>query len=308
MSGSGNTAIPITSEFKRYLKTVRTGGKHMNIKITADSTCDLSKELLEQYDISIIPLYVIKEGKAYRDGVDITPGDIFSHVDAGGAFCTTAAVNTYDYSACFNSLAANYDAIIHINIGSGFSMCHQNACAAAAEFKNVFVVDSQNLSSGQGHIVIEAAKMAKNGMDVDTILTCLEEMTKRIETSFLIDRLDYIYKGGRCSFATALGADILHLRTCVEVSGGKMQVSKKYRGSFESCVGTYVRDRLMGREDLVRERIFITHPAASKAAVDIARAAVKEYGAFDEVIETKAGCTISCHCGPKTLGILFIRK
>lgn len=280
----------------------------MNIKITADSTSDLSKELLDQYDISIIPLYVIKDGKAYRDGVDITPGDIFSHVDAGGEFCTTAAVNTHDYISCFNRFSADFDAVIHVNIGSGFSMCYQNACAAAAEFKNVYVVDSQNLSSGQGHIVIEAAKMAKSGMDLNTILASLEEMTKRLETSFLIDRLDYIYKGGRCSFVTALGADILHLRTCVEVSGGNMQVSKKYRGTFESCVGTYVRDRLMGRDDLVSERIFITHPAASKASVQVARAAIKEYGAFDEVIETRAGCTISCHCGPRTLGVLFIRK
>jgi DegV family protein with EDD domain len=280
----------------------------MNIKITADSTCDLSKELLEQYDISIIPLYVIKDGKVFRDGIDITPADIFSHADAGGEFCKTSAVNTYDYLSCFKMLAPDYDAVIHVNIGSGFSMCHQNACAAAAEFQNVYVVDSQNLSSGQGHIVIEAAKMAQSGMDAETIVRCLTELSKRVETSFLIDRLDYIYKGGRCSFATALGADIFHLRTCVEVSGGKMLVSKKYRGSFENCVGTYVRDRLMGRDDLVTERIFITHPAASRASVEAARTAINEYASFDAVIETKAGCTISCHCGPNTLGVLFIRK
>ncbi|SHH94092.1 EDD domain protein, DegV family [Sporobacter termitidis DSM 10068] len=280
----------------------------MNIKITSDSTCDLSKELLDRYDISLIPLYIMKNGKAYRDGVDITPADIFSYVEKTGDFCTTAAVNTFDYIKFFERFSAKYDAVIHINLGSGFSVCHTNAAAAAKVFKNVFVVDSKNLSSGQGLVALEAAKLAASGLDAEALCRQLDGVIDRVETSFLIDRLDYIFKGGRCSLATALGANILHLRTCVEVSTGVMQVTKKYRGAFESAVETYVRDKLQGRDDLVLDRIFITHPAASQKAVAAARDAIGRYAAFGEIAETKAGCTISCHCGPRTLGILFIRK
>ena len=280
----------------------------MNIKITSDSTCDLSRELLDRYDISLIPLYIVKDGKAYRDGVDITPDEIFSYVETSGGFCTTAAVNTFDYIKLFERYSREYDAVIHINIGSGFSVCHVNALAASKVFKNVYVIDSKNLSSGQGHVAIQAAKLAEAGLDADVICEKIGDFIDRVETSFLIDRLDYIFKGGRCSLATALGANILHLRTCVEVSAGVMQVTKKYRGTFESAVGTYIRDKLQGRDDLVTDRIFITHPAASVKSVETACSAVRHYATFKEVIETKAGCTISCHCGPKTLGILFLRK
>lgn len=280
----------------------------MNIKITSDSTCDLSKELLDTYDIAIVPLYIMKNGKPYRDGIDITPADIFSYVEKSGDFCTTAAVNTFDYITFFERYSSKFDAVIHINIGSGFSVCNTNAKAASKVFNNVYVIDSKNLSSGQGHVVIEAAKMANAGLDAEVICEKINDVVVKVETSFLIDRLDYIFKGGRCSLATALGANILHLRTCVEVNGGVMQVTKKYRGTFENCVETYVRDKLEGRDDLFLDRIFITHPAASKEAVNAARAAIRKYAAFKEVIETKAGCTISCHCGPKTLGVLFLRK
>jgi DegV family protein with EDD domain len=280
----------------------------MNIKITSDSTCDLPKELLDRFDIAVVPLYIIKGGQSFRDGVDILPADIFRFVDTTGEFCTTAAVNTFDYIRFFESFSGKYDAVIHINLGSGFSLCHTNANAASKVFQNVYTVDSKNLSSGQGHIVLAAAEMAASGLDADQVIRKLDDLIDRVETSFLIDRLDYIFKGGRCSLATALGANILHLRTCVEVQNGKMQVTKKYRGTFSGCVDTYVRDKLAGREDLVPERIFITHPAAPSEAVDAAHAAIRQTAAFKEILETKAGCTISAHCGPRTLGILFIRK
>jgi DegV family protein with EDD domain len=280
----------------------------MNIKITSDSTCDLTKALLDRYDIGVIPLYIIKGGKAYRDGVDITPEDIFRYVDTTADFCTTAAVNTFDYITFFKDYSEKYDAVIHINLGSGFSLCHTNAAAAAKVYKNVYTVDSMNLSSGHGHVVLAAAEMVSAGLEVKEILSGLEAVIPRVETSFLIDRLDYIFKGGRCSLATALGANILHLRTCVEVKQGKMLVTKKYRGAFTSCVDSYVRDKLADRDDLVPDRFFITHPAAPKDATAAARAAISQTADFREIIETKAGCTISCHCGPKTLGILYIRK
>ncbi|HHT16110.1 MAG TPA: DegV family protein [Papillibacter sp.] len=280
----------------------------MTIKITSDSTCDLAPWILRDFDISLIPLYIIKGGHVYRDGVDITPPEIFRHVEKTGEFPSTAAVNPYDYDVHFEKFAAQYGAVIHISIGSGFSMCWQNAAEAAKRYKNVFVFDSKNLSSGQGHLVLEAARMARNGALPDEILKRLYVMRDKVETSFLIDRLDYIFKGGRCSLATAIGANIMHLRTCVEVSGGKMVVKKKYRGSFESAVSSYVRDRLGGRRDLNLSTVFVTHTQAPIAAVQAARNAILQEAEFVRVIETRAGCTVSCHCGPRTLGILFMTE
>lgn len=280
----------------------------MTIKITSDSTCDLSKELLERYDISLAPLYIIKNGKVYKDGVDITPGEIFDYVGKTGDFCTTSAVSTFDYIQFFERHAPKYDAVIHITIGSGFSLCNSNANAAAKIFENVHVVDSKNLSAGQGHVVVEAARLAAEGAAPEAILRELERIVDRVETSFLLDQLDYIYKGGRCSLAAALGANILHLRTCVEVSGGMMQVTKKYRGAFENAIYSYVHDKLQGRGDIDPRRIFVTHTAVSRKAVETAIAAIGRAADFKEVIETQAGCTVSCHCGPGTLGVLFLRK
>lgn len=280
----------------------------MTIKITADSTCDLSNDILERYSITTIPLYIIMDGKTYRDGVDITPEDIFRFVDTTGEFCTTAAVNTFDYITIFEKLSSKYDMVIHISLGSGFSLSHTNALAASKVFKNVTVVDSANLSSGHGHVVLAAAEMVEQGLNVPDIVKKLDELIPRVETSFLVDRLDYIFKGGRCSLAAALGANILHQHACVEVNNGKMQVTKKYRGAFSSCVDSYIRDKLAGRDDLIGDRIFITHPAAPVEAVKAAKSAIRQTSSFQDVIETKAGCTISCHCGPRTLGILFIRR
>jgi DegV family protein with EDD domain len=278
------------------------------IKITADSTCDLAPWILRDFDISLIPLYIIKGGRVYRDGIDITPAEIFRHVEQTGEHPSTAAVNTYDYDVHFEKFSARYGAVIHISIGSGFSMCWQNAAEAAKRYKNVFVFDSNNLSSGQGLLVFEAARMARGGATPDEILARLDALRDKVETSFLLDRLDYIFKGGRCSLATAVGANIMHLRTCVEVTGGKMTVQKKYRGSFESAVAAYVRDRLGGRRDLNLSTVFITHTQAPLAAVQAARGAIEQQAEFASVIETRAGCTVSCHCGPKTLGIVFTRE
>lgn len=279
----------------------------MNIKITSDSTCDLTGEVLDKYDISLVPLYIIKGGRVFRDGIDITPEDIFRYVDDTGDFCTTAAVSTYDYTAFFEKYASSFDAVIHISLGSDFSLSYLNAASAAKNFPNVLVVDSKNLSSGQGHVVLEAARLAQVGFDSESIREALVSYAEKVETSFLIDRLDYIFKGGRCSLAAALGANILHQKTCAEVVGGKMFVTKKYKGTFQRAVEAYVRDKLEGRRDIRQNAIFITHPAVGRDTVEVARAAVKRAASFREVIETKAGCAISCHCGPKTLGILFVR-
>lgn len=280
----------------------------MKIKISSDSTCDLTKEYIEEHNIGIMPLVVVKDGESYRDGVDITPDMIFAHVNAGGALCSTSAANVNDYIELFEEYKKEYDAVIHINIGSGFSSSYQNATLAAEEFDNVYVVDSMNLSTGHGLVVVKAVKMAEAGEAPEKIYEALKALTPRIEASFVLDRLDYMVKGGRCSAVTALGASLLQLKPCIEVTDGKMHVGKKYRGSYEKALGNYVKDRLKDRTDIDTERIFVTHTETPQEVVETVKTAVNEYKQFCIVEETIAGCTISCHCGPNTLGILFMRK
>lgn len=173
------------------------------IKITTDSTCDLPRSLLEQHDITVIPLGIVKAGRLYQDGVDIRIEDIAAHVDAGGDITTTNAVNIADYEDVFRRMTERYDAVIHINIGMQFSSCHQNAKLAAEEVPEVYVVDSSNLTVGHGMLVLAAAEAAEAGKSVSEILDLVEDMIPRVETSFVLDRLDYMKKGGRCSAVTS---------------------------------------------------------------------------------------------------------
>lgn len=280
----------------------------MHYKITADSTCDLGPELISRFDITILPLYVQLGEKTYRDGVDIQPDDIYAHVAAGGGLASTAAVNLADYVRAFTELSAQYDFVIHVNISSDFSSSYQNAHLAAADLPNVYVVDSRNLSTGHGHVVLEAARLASEGLTPEEIVRRLEALTARVDASFILEQLDYMKKGGRCSAVALLGANLLKLRPCIEVRDGKMGVAKKYRGTFAKCLESYVTDRLKDRSDLDTRRIFITHSGVPEEIVALARETIARYQAFDEVFVTRAGCTVSSHCGPGTIGILFIRK
>lgn len=278
------------------------------IKITSDSTCDLSPELLAKYDIELLPLSIIKGGAPFRDGIELTPADIFRHVDSGGAITTTSAVSVGEYHACFARLSPRYEAVIHINIGAGFSSCHQNARIAAEEFENVYVVDSENLCGGQGHVVVEAARAAESGMAPQDIAAYLRGLTPRLESSFILNQLDYLVKGGRCSTAAMLGANLLKLKPCIEVADGKMSVAKKYRGSFEKCVLEYVRERLKGRHDLERERLFIAYTTWEDSLLEAVQREATKYLPFKQIFFLRAGCTISSHCGPNTVGLFYIRN
>ncbi len=280
----------------------------MKFKIISDSTCDLSKELIEKYDIEIMPLTVIKGDQNYSDGVDITTADIFAHVASGGDLCSTAALNIEQYTNVFSRYASEYDGIVHINISSGFSSCYQNACLAAEEFDNVRVVDSLNLSTGQGLVVLKACELAQTCESLDEIVDKLNEIIPKVEASFVLDRLEYMVKGGRCSSAAALGANLLGLKPCIEVKDGKMSVVKKYRGNYSKCLATYVKDRLANRDDLDRSHLFVTRTPVSDDCLNAVKDAVNEHADFNNIYWTEAGCTVSCHCGPGTLGVLFIRK
>ena len=280
----------------------------MKIKILSDSTCDLSQQLLQENDIDLVPLTVVKDGKEYKDGVTITPADIFAHVAAGGDLCSTSANSVGEYAEIFAQYADKYDGVLHITIGSGFSSCYQNACIAASDFENVKVVDSMNLSTGQGLVVLEAAKLAKECASLAELHEKVQAFTAKVEASFLIDKLNYLVKGGRCSAAAALGANLLNLKPCIEVRDGKMIVVKKYRGNYGKSLAAYVKDRLDGREDLTRETLFVTRTTTTDEEYKYVMDAVAAYGHFANTYETTAGCTVSCHCGPSTLGVLFVRK
>lgn len=280
----------------------------MNIKVLSDSTCDLPQEVLEKYNITMIPLSVIKDGKQFTDGVDITPADIFNHVASGGDLCSTAALNIGEYTDVFAKYAKEYDGVIHVNISAEFSSCYQNACLAAEEFDNVRVIDSRNLSTGQGLVVLKACELAKEYEDLDALADALRAFTDKVEASFLLDRLEYMVKGGRCSAAAALGANLLNLKPCIEVKNGKMSVVKKYRGNYAKCLATYVKDRLANRGDVDKGTLFVTRTPVTDECFNAVQEAVDAYNDFETTYWNEAGCTISCHCGPGTLGVLFVRK
>lgn len=278
----------------------------MSIKITATSTCDLPAELLGRYQITMVPLYVSFGGKTYRDGVDAGPEDIFRHVEEGGQLPTTAAVNIADYQELFAQLSPQYDEVLHITIGSEFSCCYQNALVAAEDYPNVHVVDSRNLTVGQGILAVAAAEAAQRGADIGEIKAMLEEMTARVDTTFVVDKLDYLAKGGRCSSVVALGANLLKLKPCIVLSDGRMNVGKKYRGTFDKVLSDYVLDQLAGK-DVDQDRVFVVHTRCDPSIPENVCDMVRQFG-FREVITAVAGCTISCHCGPNTLGVIFLRK
>lgn len=214
----------------------------------------------------------------------------------------------YEYQEHFQRLTANGNEVIHISLGSGFSSSHSNAVVAARDFSNVAIVDSQSLSTGSGHLVYEAALLAQAGRGLSDIKGQLDAMRGKVDASFVIDTLDYLAKGGRCSSITAQGAKILRLKPCIEVRDGAMVVGRKYRGVIEKALRLYVLDRLHDVETLDSRRMFITHAGCDPAVVSMVRALVEEHSFFQEIIVTQAGCTISNHCGPNTLGVLFKRR
>ena len=279
-----------------------------NIRITCDSTCDLTASLYETYRAQPVPLGVSLGDDFRRDGVDIKPQDIYAFAAATGSLPKTSAISVGEYEELFRSLTAQGDPVIHINLSSELSASHQNACLAAQMVGNVYVVDSRNLSSGSGHLVLLARELADEGKSPEEIVAALEEARAKLDVSFVLQTLEYLHMGGRCSGVAAFGANLMKLRPEIEVIGGKMQVGHKYRGTMEKTILAYIRDRLEGRTDIDCHRIFITHSGVPQDIEDKAVALVKELQPFREVIVTSAGCTISSHCGPNCLGVLFLRK
>ncbi len=278
----------------------------MAIRITSDSTCDLG-HLIAERDITLLPLAVNLGEKTYYDGVDITPQDIFDFVAANNVLPKTAAPSIGDYEDFFKPFVDAGDEVIHFNISAKSSGSHNMALQAAESFGGkVHVIDSMALSSGQGLLVLKAADMRDNGNTADEIEEAVNTIRERVNTSFIPDRLDYLYKGGRCSKMEMFGANILKIHPLIYMDGGKLVPGKKYRGKMSFIIKQYIDDLKELYPHYEKTRCFITHSSADPELVEVAMQKVKETFEFDEVIETVAGSIITSHCGKGTLGVLFI--
>ena len=280
----------------------------MRIRITSDSTCDLAPEYLSAHQVEILPLYTMKGGETFRDGVDITPQDIFDHVAAGGDLCSTAANNVADYQEMFSRLLRDCDAIIHIDISADFSSCYQNARLAAQEYATVSVIDSENICTGQGYLVLRAAKWAADGLTARNICMRLQSLANRVELSFVLNQLNYMAKSGRCSGVLAFGANILGIKPSLAIIDGELKVVRKYRGSLPICVGKYITDLLDGRDDIDNSMVFISSCQPKPGCMEAIKAGLRKYGKFENIIETDIGTTIGGYSGPGTIGIVFAKK
>ncbi len=274
------------------------------IAISLDSACDLSKELIEKCDFKVIPFGVNLGDKFFYDG-EITPEEIFEYADNNKTLPKTNAVNEEAFKEHFAKILNDYDAIIHFDISSDMSSAYQNAVNASKNFKNVYVVDSRTLSTAISLEAIYAKKLTETMDDPAKIVELVKKRIPAVQASFIIERLDYLYKGGRCSGLALLGANLLKIRPEIEVLNGNMKNTEKFRGKMADCVTKYCRATLEKYNHPDKSVIFITHSVADKELVDAAKAVVNEYG-FENVYETTAGCTVSSHCGKNTLGILYI--
>ena len=275
----------------------------MKIGVSVESTSDLGNELLEKFNISVVPFDITLGDNTYKDG-EIATYDIFKYVDETGILPKTNAINDFGYTEYFEGLKKEYDAIIHICLSSGLSSSCGNAMRAAKEMKNVFVIDSKSLSTGIGLLALYACDLVQEGFMPEEIAKKVSERVDKLQVSFVIERLDYLYKGGRCNSLQLFGANLLKLRPRIIVKDGKMSADKKYRGNMVKVVNNYCADTLEEFNSPDLTRVFVTYTTATKEMVDAAKAALEEAG-FKNIYETHAGCTIASHCGGNTLGILY---
>lgn len=279
--------------------------------LTADSTCDLGAELCERCHVQLFPFHVLLGDQSYLDGVDLKPDDIYRVYGEKGILPKTAAINMAEYTEFFTQFTEQGYEVVHLNLGSALSASHNNCRLAAAELEGVYPIDTCSLSTGSGLLVMEAAELIEAGLSAQEVQKKVNAMVPRVSASFVIDTLEFLYKGGRCSMLAMMGANVLKLKPCIEVKNeknGTMEVEKKYRGSLDKALQDYVRDQLEGRTDLNLKRIFITHSGISEERIALVKGLVEQYAPFEEILITRAGCTISSHCGPNTLGVLFMTK
>ena len=278
------------------------------VVITADTTCDLSEELKARFGIRTIPLTIQLGDDCYLDGVDFSAEDIYTRYRTDGTLPKTAAPGIQQFTDFFTEILNTGAEIVHLDISSELSGSFNNACIAASELSGVYTVDSRSLCTGVGLLAIEGAECAGRGMCASDIAQHLGDLIDKVDTSFVLDTLEFMWKGGRCSGVTALGANLLHLKPALEMRDGRLSVYKKYRGNIRSVYRQYVRERLASA-DIRPNHVFVTNSGEVPQEIieelnDMVCTAVP--GA--EVHNSRAGCTVTSHCGPKTLGVLFLRK
>ncbi len=279
-----------------------------SVVITSDSTCDLSQELLDRYDIPVIPLTITLGEDTFLDGSNFTPLDMYARYKQDGTLPKTSAPSVQEFLDFFSQFTEKGCEVVHLDISSELSNTYNAACMAAEELGHVHVVDSRMLSTGVGLLAIEGAECRDRGMGAQEIAEHLRGLTGKVQTSFVLDTLQFMWKGGRCSAVSALGANLLSLKPGLEMKDGKLGVYKKYRGNIKNVYKQYVKERLQGRR--VRPgHVFITESGeVDNAVLEEICALVRETIPVQEIHHTMAGCTVSTHCGPKTLGILFIEE
>lgn len=281
------------------------------IKIIADSTCDLSKELIEKYDITILPLHINLGDEEFLDGKTVTPDEIYKWSDANNTTPKTSAASIEDTIAVLKPVVEAGDEVIMFSIASGMSTTINVFRMAVQELDvedKVRVIDSANLSTGIGLQVIEAACMARDGKTLDEIVAAIEEIKPRVRASFVVDILTYLHRGGRCSGLAALAGGMLKLHPKIVVKDGVMGPDKKYRGKINSAIMNYVQDMEESLLNAKKDRVFITHSGCEQEVIDSVKIYLESLNVFDEILVTRAGGVISSHCGPGTLGVLFIEN
>ena len=279
------------------------------VRIVADSTCDLSPELVKRYDITVLPLHILLGDQEYRDGVDISPSEIYAWSDANKTTPKTSASSVDDTIAALKPHLDRGDEVIAFGISEQMSTSCNVIRMVAGSMEGgdrVTVVDSQNLSTGIGHLVIEAAILAAEGKSREEIIKHIEALRPLVRASFVVDTLVYLHRGGRCSGVAALAGGMLRLHPEIVVKDGGMIPTRKYRGKLDSVILHYVKDMEPELLTARPERVFITHSGCDAVIVDQVRAYLESLHHFDEILETRAGGVVSSHCGPGTLGVLFI--
>lgn len=279
------------------------------VKIMADSTCDLSKELIEQYDISILPLHILLGEEEYTDGGSISPDELYAWSDENKTTPKTSAAGLMDAVELLRPHVEAGEEVVFFTISSQMSTTYNVVRLAAEELEaeeRVFVIDSANLSTGIGLLVIEAALAAREGKSGAEIATYVESLREKVRASFVVDTLTYLHRGGRCSAVAAMAGGMLRLHPKIVVENGKMDASKKYRGKMDVVIKSYVKDLEEDMRQAKKDRVFITHSGCTPELVEQIRKMVEDLGVFEEILITRAGCVISSHCGPGTLGVLYI--
>lgn len=281
------------------------------VKIISDSTCDLSAELVAQYDIDILPLHILLGDEEFEDGKTITPDEIYTWSDEHKTTPKTSAPSLAETIELFRPYVEEGREIVCFSISNSMSTSGNVMRLAADELEaenRITVIDSANLSTGIGLLVIEAAIMAKNGHSASEIASVMETLKPNVRASFVVDTLTYLYRGGRCNAVAAMAGGVLKLHPKIVVENGAMDATKKYRGKINSVIMSYVKDMETDLKAARPDRVFITHSGCDAATVESVRSYLESLGVFHEILETRACGVVSSHCGPGTLGVLFIAK